>query len=126
MNKSMVRLVPTLVLALTCAVWSPAQEAGAPAPKKPTSKALQEAKAKAISREKKAKAKAKADAEAKAKAVDINHASKDELLKLPGITDAYAAAIIAKRPYHSKADLVTKNVIPMGLFQSLRKQVAAK
>ena len=95
-----------------------------PAPKKPMPKALQEAKAKA--REKRIQAKAKADAEAKAKAVDINHASLDELKKIPGITDAYAAAIIAKRPYKSKADLVTHDVIPNGLFQSIRKQVAAR
>ena len=124
MNKKIVRLLSTLGLVLVCAAWAPAQEDEAKAPKKPVPKALQEAKAKA--REKKQQARAKADAEAKAKAVDINHASLDELKKIPGITDAYAAAIIAKRPYKSKADLVTKNAIPMGIYQSIRKQVAAK
>ena len=124
MNKKIVRFLSTLGLVLVCAAWAPAQEDEAKAPKKPAPKALQEAKAKA--REKKQQAKAKADAEAKAKAVDINHASLDELKKIPGITDAYAAAIIAKRPYKSKADLVTKNAVPMGIYQSIRKQVAAK
>lgn len=123
MAKSIVRLISSMMLALACAVWSPAQEE-APAPRKPTPKALQDAKAKA--REKRAKAKAKAEAEAKANAVDINRASLEELKKLPGINDAYAAAIVAKRPYHSKAELVTKNAIPMGTYQMLRKQVAAK
>jgi DNA uptake protein ComE-like DNA-binding protein len=123
MNKKIVRLISSMMLTLASALWLPAQEE-APAPKKPVPKALQDAKAKA--REKRAKAKAKAEAEAKANAVDINRASLDELKKLPGITDAYAAAIIAKRPYHSKAELVTKNAIPMGTYQMLRKQVAAK
>lgn len=123
MDKKIVRLLSTLVLILGCAAWAPAQEDEARAPKK-TPKALQEAKAKA--RERRQQAKAKADAEAKAKAVDINHASLEELKKLPGITDAYAAAIIAKRPYRSKAELVTKNAVPNGTFQSIRKQVAAK
>ena len=124
MSRKMVRLISFLALVLTCTAWSQAQEDEAPAKKKPVPKALQEAKAKA--REKKMQAKTKADAEAKAKAVDINHASLEELKKLPGMTDAYAAAIIAKRPYRSKAELVTKNAIPNGTFQSIRKQVAAK
>ena len=101
-----------------------AQEDMNPAPKKPVPKALQEAKAKA--RAKRLADKAKADAEAKAKAVDINRASKEELMKIPGITGPYADAIVAKRPYKSKADLVTKNAIPNGTYQGIRKLVAAK
>ena len=124
MSRKMVRLISFLALVLTCTAWSQAQEDEAPAKKKPVPKALQEAKAKA--REKKMQAKTKADAEAKAKAVDINHASLEELKKIPGLTEADAAAIIAKRPYKSKAELVTKNVIPNGTFQGIRKQVAAK
>ena len=123
MNKAAVRYLSALALAFACVAGSPAQE-DAPKPKKAPSKATQEAKTKAW--EKKAKERAKVDAEAKAKAVDINHATKDELKMVPGITDAYAAAIIAKRPYKTKADLVTKNAIPFGLYQSLRKKVAAK
>ena len=84
-------------------------------------KAYQDAKVKAS--EKKALARAKADAEARARAINVNQATKDELKKLPGITDAFAAAIIAKRPYKTKADLVVKNAIPMDLYQTLRKQV---
>jgi DNA uptake protein ComE-like DNA-binding protein len=122
-NKKPVRLISAVVLALACSAWSSAQENESPAPKKPASKALQEAKAKA--REKRNDAKAKADAEAKAKAVDINHASLEELKKVPGLTDADAAAILKNRPYKSKADLVAKKVIPMGTYQSVRKLVAA-
>ncbi|WP_285575101.1 ComEA family DNA-binding protein [Geothrix limicola] len=107
-----------------CTAWGLAQEDETPKPKKAPTTAEQAARAKA--REKLRQAKAKADAEAKAKAVDINHATKAELVKVPGITETYADAIIAKRPYRSKADLVTKNAIPKGLYQSVRKLVAAK
>ncbi len=124
MNKKLVRLIFALVLGLGSSTWSLAQEDEAPQAKKPASKAQQEAKAKA--REKRLAAKAKTDAEAKAKAVDLNRATKEELSKLPGITSATADAIIAKRPYKSKADLVTKSVIPMGTYQAIRKLVAAK
>ncbi|HJV48187.1 MAG TPA: helix-hairpin-helix domain-containing protein [Geothrix sp.] len=124
MNKNLVRFASILALVLTSAAWGTAQEDAAPAPKKAPVTAEQAARAKA--REKLRQAKAKADAEAKAKAVDINRATKAELVKLPGITDAYADAIIAKRPYKSKADLVTKNAIPKGVYLSLRKRVAAK
>jgi DNA uptake protein ComE-like DNA-binding protein len=115
-------LFSALALMAACSVL-PAQEDESPA-KKPKPKALQEAQAKY--RAKKAADKAKADDEAKAKAVDVNHATLEELKKIPGITDAYAAGIIAKRPYKSKAELVTKNAIPMGVYQGIRKLVAAK
>lgn len=124
MRKKIVNLALGLILILGGATSVQAQEDEATAKKKPTPQALADAKAKY--REKKRAEKAKADAEAKAKAVDINHATKAELMKVPGITEAYANAIIAKRPYKSKADLVTKKVIPNGTFQAIRKQVAAK
>lgn len=124
MNRVLVRRLSAMVLVFACAAWSPAQE-DTPKPKLAPSKSAQDVKAKAAW-EKKTKERARADADAKAKAVDINHANKAELMKLPGITDAYAAAIIAKRPYKVKADLVVKNVIPFALYQSLRRKVAAK
>jgi competence protein ComEA len=124
MNRRFFKLIPTLALVLACASGAFAQEDETPAPKKPVSKALQESRAKA--REMRQATKAKADADAKAAALDINRATVDELKKLPGITDAYAAAIIAKRPYKSKADLVTKDALPMGVYQTISKKVAVK
>lgn len=59
------------------------------------------------------------------KPVDINSASKAELKTLPGIGDADAEKIIAGRPYNSKADLVTKGLIPAGVYQSNRHQIIA-
>ena len=64
-------------------------------------------------------------APAKTKPVDINSASKVELKKLTGIADAEADRIIAGRPYLSKAHLVTRNVIPHGVYEQIRKQIIA-
>ena len=60
------------------------------------------------------------------KLVDINSAAKAELKKLPGIGDAEADKIIAGRPYLSKADLVTRNIVPRGVYENLKRQVIAK
>ena len=115
----------TLAL-LAPAPMARAQEETEP-PRKIESKSVKAAKAaKAKATAAKAKARAKAKAEADAKAIDINSATKDQLKTLPGITDAYADKIIAGRPYLSKAFLVTKNVLPNDLFQTLRKQIVAK
>lgn len=62
---------------------------------------------------------------AAAKPIDINSASRSQLKKLPGIGDAEAARIIAARPYRSKAELVTKQVLPEGVYLSLRRRIMA-
>jgi len=60
------------------------------------------------------------------KLVDINSASKAELKSLPGIDDARAARIIAGRPYGSKAFLVERKIIPIGVYEQIKKQIIAK
>lgn len=124
--------IPLLTISLALlALLAPALPARAQedfeSPRKTESKS---AKAARVSKTKaaatKAKARAKAKAEAEAKAIDINSATKDQLKTLPGITDAYADKIIAGRPYLSKAFLVTKNVLPNDLFQTLRKRIVAR
>lgn len=59
------------------------------------------------------------------KAVDINSASKAELKTLPSIDGVRADKIIAGRPYPSKAFLVTRNIIPLGIYEQIRKQIVA-
>lgn len=57
--------------------------------------------------------------------VDLNSASRKELMTLPGIGAAEANKIIANRPYLVKTDLVAKNVLPVGPFLSVRHLVIA-
>jgi competence protein ComEA len=62
----------------------------------------------------------------KAKLVDINSASKAELKKLPGIKDADADKIIAGRPYLSKANLTTQNIVSPETYDAIKSKVVAQ
>ena len=82
----------------------------------------------ALAAEKDAKAAAK-PAATQAKAddkIDINRAKADELMKLEGIGDARAKAIIKGRPYKGKDDLVAKNIIPQAVYDKIADQIIAK
>ena len=45
------------------------------------------------------------------KTVDVNSATKDQLLTLPGLTAREADLIIAGRPYNQTGDLVTRHIL---------------
>jgi len=57
--------------------------------------------------------------------VDINTASADQLKAVKGIGDVYAKRIIASRPYSSKDQLVTKGVMPQGVYDKIKGQIVA-
>ena len=84
------------------------------------------AQANAKQKEKERAAKAKADAAAKAKRIDINSASKEKLKTLPGIGDAEADKIIAGRPYLTKANLLTNNILPDSNYEPIKRLIVAK
>ena len=74
-----------------------------------------------------AKAAPKAAATAKADdKIDINHAKEADLMKLDGIGEARAKAIVKGRPYKGKDDLVAKNIIPQGVYDKISDQIIAK
>ena len=57
--------------------------------------------------------------------VDINHATMSELLKIPGITQTWAGRIVHYRPYHSKADLLQRGVVPDAVYDRIKDYVIA-
>lgn len=83
----------------------------------------------ALAADKDAKAAPKPAAAAAAKAddkIDINRAKAEDLMKLDGIGDARAKAIIKGRPYNGKDDLVAKNIIPQAVYDKIADQIIAK
>jgi competence protein ComEA len=58
--------------------------------------------------------------------IDINSASADELKSLPGIGEAYSAAIIKNRPYANKRQLVSRKVIPQATYDKISDRIIAK
>jgi len=86
----------------------------------------QQAATKADASPKNTKSKIIAKHHARIKLVDINTAKKEELMKLPGISDAEADKIIAGRPFGSKAWLVTKNIIPKETYQAINGKIVCK
>jgi DNA uptake protein ComE-like DNA-binding protein len=69
---------------------------------------------------------AKRQAPANVKLIDINGASKAELLTLPSIDATLADKIIAGRPYGSKSHLLTRNILPGMNYDAVKARVVAR
>jgi DNA uptake protein ComE-like DNA-binding protein len=57
--------------------------------------------------------------------VNINSASADDLKQLPGISDATAKKIVQSRPYKRKDDLVTKQILSLAAYDSIKDHITA-
>ena len=58
--------------------------------------------------------------------IDLNSASRDELMTLDGIGEVRADAIIRSRPFRTKGELVERHVIPESLYDKINDKVVAK
>jgi DNA uptake protein ComE-like DNA-binding protein len=57
--------------------------------------------------------------------LDINKATKDQLLSLPGMNAEGAERIIDRRPYSSASELVNRSVISRQEYARIKDQVTA-
>jgi len=60
------------------------------------------------------------------KALDLNTATKDQLLTLPDMTAAEAERVIAGRPYDEPGDLVTRRVMTKAQYDKIAGRVTVK
>jgi DNA uptake protein ComE-like DNA-binding protein len=58
--------------------------------------------------------------------LDINSATKEELMKLPGIGEVYSDKIIKGRPYKGKNELLSKEIVPKATYEKIKDLIIAK
>jgi competence protein ComEA len=57
--------------------------------------------------------------------IDINTATADQLKGIPGIGDAYSKRIVDGRPYTAKNQLVSRGILPQGVYDKVKDQIVA-
>jgi competence protein ComEA len=60
------------------------------------------------------------------KPLDLNTATKEQLLSLPGVTTAEADRVIAGRPYNEPGAVVTRRIMSKTEYDKIADQVTAK
>ena len=58
--------------------------------------------------------------------VNLNAASKEDLVKLPGVSEELADKIIAARPFKTRSELLAKKIVTRAEYHKLRGWVSAK
>ena len=60
------------------------------------------------------------------KPLDLNGASKDDLMALPGVNSAEADRIIEARPYRESDELVSRHILTKSEYDRISDRVVAK
>jgi DNA uptake protein ComE-like DNA-binding protein len=100
----------------------PATSLGETAPLRAAAKKMAEEPAKKSKAEATPKFKDKLEASGEAP-VNVNVASRDALIALPGIGEARADAIIKGRPFKDVAELQERKILPAGVLASLKGRI---
>ncbi|AXC14971.1 hypothetical protein ACPOL_5725 [Acidisarcina polymorpha] len=58
--------------------------------------------------------------------VDLNNATRDQLVALPGISPAKARKILAGRPYSAPNELVSRGILTQDQFDRISKRLTAR
>ena len=61
-----------------------------------------------------------------AELIDINTATKDQLMTLKGVGEARSDAIIKGRPYRAKNELVDKKILTQAVYDGIKDQIIAR
>lgn len=116
--KKIIALAAALLIGATGSTYAQKQDAPKPAPVTPAPAVKADAKP--------AAAAPAAAPEAKKEPMDINSATEKELATLPKIGEVRAKAIIKKRPYNGKDDLINKKIIPQDAYEAIKDMIIAK
>ena len=57
--------------------------------------------------------------------IDLNHATADELMKVPGMTRSWAGRIVRFRPYRTKRDLLDRGIVTSQVYDRIKDSVIA-
>jgi len=58
--------------------------------------------------------------------LDINTATPEQLLALPGMGQAYVQRVISGRPYTAKNQLVSRGILPETAYEKIAQRIVAK
>jgi competence protein ComEA len=61
----------------------------------------------------------------RAKTINVNKASREDLLTLPGLTERQADQLVAHRPFQNAHDLVTRRIVSETEYDKIRDRVIA-